>query len=889
MKQQITRRDFMATTAAGLGSFLVLETLQSCDGGGKKEEIWKTPPDLHAAYPIEFTEETKYTSCWIGKQDCGMTARVLTQTIGDREVKRIVKFEGNPDNPRNNGTLCPKGFAQLQGIYDYNRVKTPLKRTNAKGEAGAFVQISWDEALNTVADKLKAAKSASSYVLWQKGRSKSEPLYDGAFINAMKEAGYKNYKIGHGAYCSDSGYRAAEYTIGYHGVYHPDFKNTKYLLSWGWNLTSAGGNKFCFITWPQEFVKARANGMKVVALDPFRRGTGPHADEWIPNKPGTDLAFFLGLQHYLVTNGHLDKDYLKTYTNAPYLVKDDGTVAKVTTTASDGTQTSKELVWDTKTSAAVAYDTAGIDPVLDGSYTVDGATVKPALERMKDHLTGKGYTPAWADSTCDIPSGTVERVARELASNANIGGTTTIDGITLPLRPSAMMAYHVTQQELGMPAGRAAIMVFMLLGAVGVPGGTQIDIGATALHENYKKLDEAGIKDGPYNWDLSGSKFFPIKTTNPSFLANIWLNPSKYGVNEATLPKVAIFHMNNGAVSFADSKTIREAWKRIEFVVDINPWLSDTASLFADVILPAATIEKYEGPGSGKALYEKADSLRMPPIPALWESRGEMEIYIDIADRAGFLTGDKGLVAQLNKELSLSGNKMDVSSKPTVRDMFDRWAKDKLGKADGIAYLEQHGNTGRKAISAKDAYPAAQSYAGAKHRLYGESLLKYQTTMKGKGVEAIYYQDYTAFPTWRAPTMYSSPGTYDLHLISYKKIEHKQSRSSFVPLLAELAPKQGLVINSATAKAKGIAEGDAVTVTSHNAVTGETRSIRTAARLVESIRPDTVALSHHYGITTHPNAKDQGPTPNELFFTSEGYVQCTMDASFQVKVGVSKA
>ncbi len=156
------------------------------------------------------------------------------------------------------------------------------------------------------------------------------------------------------------------------------------------------------------------------------------------------------------------------------------------------------------------------------------------------------------------------------------------------------------------------------------------------------------------------------------------------------------------------------------------------------------------------------------------------------------------------------------------------------------------------------------------------------------GVDQTYYQDYTAFPSWRTPTKDQSPSDYDLTLISYKRIEFKQSRSTFFPLLNELVPKQRLLINSATAAAKGIGEGDSVYVESHNALTGETRSIQTVAQLVEFVRPDTVVLHHHYGLWVHPVARESGPTPNALFFTGDGYVTNTADQSFHVNVKVGK-
>jgi len=179
-------------------------------------------------------------------------------------------------------------------------------------------------------------------------------------------------------------------------------------------------------------------------------------------------------------------------------------------------------------------------------------------------------------------------------------------------------------------------------------------------------------------------------------------------------------------------------------------------------------------------------------------------------------------------------------------------------------------------------------YGGIRHRLYGESLKRYQDVMKEKGVDKAYWQDYTALPIWRNPTMNQSPPEYDLYLISHKKVEFKQSRATNNALLNELEPEQLVEINSETARIKGIHEGDWVLVESQNAVTGETRGVQAKAKLMEGIRPDTVSMSHHYGFWVHPTAKGTGPTPNKLFFTGEGYTVNTADQSFQVRVKVTR-
>ncbi|MFN3973968.1 MAG: molybdopterin-dependent oxidoreductase [Dehalococcoidia bacterium] len=852
---KVTRRTFLKGSAAVGGSLLLsrflsqgLETLAA--GGNSK--------------PLPASEEWVPTTCWIGKQDCGILARKVNGLV--------VKLEGHPNHPRNRGTLCPKGVAQIMALYDPNRVQTPLIRTNEKGVPGRFRPATWDEALELVAAKIKEVRAKDpKLILWQKGRSKQEPIYDNAFVGALGAT-----KVGHGSYCSDAGYRAAEYTIGLHGNAHPDFRYTRYLLAWGWNITNAGGNKLCWITWNQQFLDARERGMKVVVIDPYLRNAGPFADQWLPIKPGTDLALALALCNALIAQGTVDLDYLAKYTNAPFLVQEDGFFLRI-----EG----KEQVWDEKTKSARPFDARDVSPALEGEFEVGGVRVKPAFQLFKEHV--ERYTPEWAAGVCGIPAEDIRRVARELGQNAMIGSTIVLEGVTLPYRPVSLMAYHVSQQELGFQFYRAMYMVFMLLGAVEAVGGVRID-WTWKVHGNYKSLDSVKIKDPPYDYTLKDSKFFPIISVNPGMIAKVMLNPEKYQVNK--VPEVVILHMVNPLASFTDQATFMEAYKKFKFVVAIDPWLSRTADLFADVVLPASTLEKYEGPIGATDQYVAATTFRLPVTEPIFQSRGEIDIYLDLCERLGILYGKDGFLDRLNAQLGLKDpHKLDINTKPTVREIADRWAKSQ-GLAEGIAYFERNGVWVRGPVAPKTFYGYAQGFKGAeRHRLYGESLLRYQREMRAKGAEEVYWRDYTPFPTWREPTMWKSPPQYDLTLISFKKIEFKQSRASQIPLVAELAQEQRLVMNPATARERGIKEGDEVIVESHNAVTGETRRVKVKVALTEAIRPDVVGMPHHYGeVARHPWTKGQGPTPNTLFFTGEGYVANTADNTFHVKVRVYK-
>lgn len=930
----LVKRDVLKK-AGIVSGILTLETLVRCETKKpveQKEEI-KYPGEkvgsritYHDKYPIEYSEEFIPSTCWIGKQDCSLVYRVLTQKInGHHEIKRPVSVVGlyneaeNIYNPRNKWGLCPKGVsANISAIYDYNRVKYPLMRINRKGEKGKFVRISWDEAKKIISEKLLEVKSKGQYVLWQKGRSKSAELYDNAFVNSLKGNGWNVYKIGHGSHCSDSGYRACELTVGEHAVLNPDYKYTEYVIDVGTgSFTKSGGNKLCFIYWPQVYQEARESGRlkKVVGLNPSRYASGYKIDEWIPIKPGTDLAFFLGVAHYLLSYDLIDKSYLKKYTNAPFLViQKKGDKEGYFIRNKDG----KELVWDKAQGKFVPYDIAQ-DPELFFEGDLDPATldssllplkvrkqvgssnadykvglvdfnetvkVKSVLKIFKDTLIDNGWTPEWADKVCDIPSLTTARIARELYKYSGIAEDRKIqiDGIEYPLRPVSFQLYHLSQVELGFQLTRAILIVSLLLGAYGVPGGTMVDFAPGKFHNNFKSLDEGVVKDPPYDYTLSSSKFFPITTPNPSFLSRVLVAPEKYQVDPKKLPKFAFVHMNNVAVSYVDIPQIIRGWQNIDFVVVLSPWIDETASLFADIVLPIATADKYEGPISGKTPYETADTLRIPPIESLWESKSEISAYMEICEALGILYGDKGYIANINKELNLGANSLDVNKKPRDEEIFDSWAK---SKGKDLNYFREKGLTPVSQISSQKTY-SINLWKTDRMRIYAEALKRYQDEMKKRGVDKIYWQDYTPLPMWRNPTMEASVG-YNFYLISIKKIEGKQSRTAFIPVLSEIIGEQKVIINEDTARSMGIQNDDWVYVESHNALTGETRRIKVKVETSRTIRPDTVAMFHHFGMWADPRSREKGPTPNELYFGQEGYIQCTQDASFHVKVKIYKA
>jgi anaerobic selenocysteine-containing dehydrogenase len=829
------------------------------------------------------------TTCWVGKQSCGISAR--------RFDGRVIKLEGHIMHARNSGKLCPKGQAQLLSFYDPYRIKAPLIRVNEKGIRGKFREASWEEALSAVGKNIKDARAKDPrLVIFDTGRSDEDNYFTEAFASAAGATLVHN-----GSLTADAGIRASEYTVGSTGVLSPDLRYCNYMINWGWNLLNEGGNKMCWLTHQQEFMAARERGMKVITLDPRLGGVGPHTDEWLPIRPGTDMAFFLALAHVLVKKRYLDEPYLINHTNSPFLVNDEGIFHEV-----DG----KGQVVD-ETGTLKPFDEPGTDPLLEWEGEVDGENLRTAFSAYKTHIDQ--YSPEWAEGITGLPAAKIQKVAEDLGDQALLGSKLTIDpskakpcyaachgdpfeGASAPAegeprdyiyRPVGIMAYYVAQQEHGFQAVRSAFQVFMLLGAIDAVGGVHPDLKRGVV-DGYSKLDRINVDEPPYDFGLEKSKYAPLGNESGSLMTHVMAKPGQFDVNYT--PEVLIVHSDNPLVDNPNKAEAEEALAKFKFVAVIDPWMNETADHYADVVLPATTIEKYDGPKDVGTMYTRGFSMLVPPIPPLFRSRGDLDIQMDMAEYADILYGSGGMLDNLNQNLQFqSAFFMDLNTKYEVRDVLSRWARSR-GIDEGVRLFEKDGITGENRPP-EEIYvaPDDRTSGGIRHRFYGSSLRQAQITMESMGAGNEYTRDYNALPTWRSQTQDGSPEDYDLYLISYKKIQYIQTRATHFVHMNELEPEQRLIINARTAEERHIEDGDEVWIESHNALSGETQRIKSRVQVVEGIRPDTVAMSQHYGGWVHPWVEDGGPTPNALFYSGKGYMTNTGDQSLHVKVKVSRA
>ena len=236
--------------------------------------------------------------------DCPDTCATLV-TVEDG---RAVRIQGDPAHPITQGFLCAKVNRYLERTYHPERVLTPLRRMGAKGE-GRFAAVSWDEALDEIARRLRT-------VIGEHGAESVLPYsYSGTIGLIQNSSMDRRFFHALGAsrldrtICSVAGEVGLKYTIGGKlGTDNEAIPLSDLVILWGTNTLTSNPHLWPFVA------EARRNGAPVIAIDPIRTRTAAQCDEWIPIRPGTDAALALGIMHVLFAEGLEDREYLQRHT-----------------------------------------------------------------------------------------------------------------------------------------------------------------------------------------------------------------------------------------------------------------------------------------------------------------------------------------------------------------------------------------------------------------------------------------------------------------------------------------------------------------------------------------------------------------------------------------------
>ncbi len=218
------------------------------------------------------------------------------------------RLRGNPDHPVTRGFLCAKVAKYLDREYSPARLLYPLKRTGAKG-SGEFMRVSWDEALDTIAERLTGISR-------EYGPESILPYSYAGTMGLLQGSGMDRrffHRLGASrldrTICSAAGGAGLTATLGVrYGTEPEQFKDSKLIIAWGANILGTNVHLWPFI------VDARRKGARFYTIDPVENRTTRAADRHYPIYPGSDLALALGLMHVIVGEQLCDAEYIEQYT-----------------------------------------------------------------------------------------------------------------------------------------------------------------------------------------------------------------------------------------------------------------------------------------------------------------------------------------------------------------------------------------------------------------------------------------------------------------------------------------------------------------------------------------------------------------------------------------------
>ena len=606
------------------------------------------------------SDEVKQTTCYMCACRCGINVHL--------KDGKVAYIEGNKNHPVNQGVLCAKGSAGIMQVNAPSRLDSPMIRVGPRG-SGEFKKISWDEALNVAVEWLKPLrKKAPEKLAFFTGRDQSQ-----SFTSYFAQMfGTPNYAA-HGGFCSVNMATAGIYTMG--GAFwefgQPDWDYTKLFILFG-VAEDHDSNPI-----KMGIGKIKERGAKIVGVNPIRTGYNAVADEWLGITPGTDGLLILSLIHILIKAGKIDLDYLAKYTNAPvFLDPENGLILK--------DKNDKPLVKDRITGKVCAFDTKGIQPDLNATYRVRGATSTTVFHKIITKYLSSEYEPEKVEKICGISAKKIRALANEIAKVAFE------EEFELPIewtdfrgekhksmkgRPVSFHSMRgVSAHSNGFQTCRALHMLQILLGTVEVPGGFRFKPPypkPSSIHPkpHFKVTPNAPL-DGPHLGFVHGPEDLALDDQgNPVRIdkAFSWENPmSAHGLMHMVISnayagdpyKIDTLFMYMANMSWNSSmntsgvmEMLTEKDNKGDYIIPriiYSDAYSSEMVAYADLILPDTTyLERHDCISLlDRPISEAdgaADAIRWPVIEPDRDVRGFQSVLVDLGarlDLPGFINED---------------------------------------------------------------------------------------------------------------------------------------------------------------------------------------------------------------------------------------------------------
>jgi anaerobic selenocysteine-containing dehydrogenase len=729
---------------------------------------------------------------------------------------RAVRVRGNPLSKTNHGFCCPRGHLIPQQVYDPDRIKVPLKRTNPQKGRGVdprWVPITWDEALDTVAGKMMELRrnNEAHKLVYLRGRysSTSTNLLYGTLPRIF---GTTNY-FSHSAICAEAEKMGPGLTQGYFGYRDYDLERTQCLVVWGCDPLAS--NRMVPNT-IHRFHEIVARGT-VIAVDPRLSNAAAKAHEWLPVKPGTDGALAGAIAHVLLSEG----------------------------------MWSREFVGDFK----------------DGkNHFVAGRTVDEAAFAEKEthgvvkwwNLELKDRTPAWAEKECGIPAGQIVRVARAMGKAAPKVAVWMGPGVAMnPRGTYTAMIVHALNGLVGSVDAEGGMWQSSSVPIAGFPKSDAYLDDVAKGAGKFKKLDGRGAKDMPAMMNARPGS--GVVTNN---VANGMLK-------DPDAAKVVLCSWANFNFSCTDPKRWDQALAKVPFFVHMvtNP---SEMTQFADIVLPSTfnsaegwSIVTNTGNGYGYA------SIQQGAVRRLWDvKQEETEVVWLLAEKLK-QKGFPNLFDYYSKEFKDPETGKSPTSALEFSEIAAKMSSVSLWKPKdplkGDEPIQGWAEFRRKGMFAGARYPLKKGWGGKfntatkKFEFYSETAKKgleehakkHDTTVDDIMTVTGYLArgDLAFLPHYEPPKRHGSVAEYPFDFVDYKSRLNREGRSANLAWYQEFKKVDPgdvswddvLKMNPADGARLGLKTGEMVKVTS------PAGSMTVKLKLWEGVRPGTVTKCYGQG------------------------------------------
>ena len=767
------------------------------------------------------------TCCRACIANCGVLATVRNG--------RVVKLQGNPEDPMSKGRMCAKGLSGIQALYHPNRTKYPLIRAGERGE-NKWRRASWDEALEYIAKglmKVREQYGAEAVACSTGGGGNPEIWSIARFCNIF---GTPNWFEPGCAQCYLP--RVLAYTMMYGGVdpsiadsnalelYFPDETPIKTLVLWGtapsYSCPASGGGMVSDL---------RAKGVKTVVVDPRMTPDAAKSDVWLPIRPGSDVALMLAWIRYILEHKLFDRDFVRKWTNLPYLVDVESKMLLRAEKSQDPDEPDTFVVWDQKTAGPrplpYPWDDA-LDPALEGTFTVDGRRCKTGFQLLWERV--QAYTLEKAAELCWLDAERIERAIRLFTDNS----------------PSGLAIGVATDQGANsVQAAMAAATIDLLMGNVERPG---------ALLQRFRT---SGLFDMPNYPVPIAARMLPEEQLKKRLGANehkglhIWFAGHPSSIRDAMITgkpypvKAWIDRSGNKLGAVADSQSWLPAIENMDLIVHM--YTTPTSfSAYADVLLPAEEWLETD------MMVETCNKLfARQAATHLWETMDETLFWSRLAKKCAELGHERCRLAFdpefMGKDLAYWDSMDEFFTHFTSRigltwKQFKEKAPFEYLPRDQwrsyYVYRQTDPKTGK---------PGGFATPSKKLELYLESMITLSRTGKPFSLYELppASRDYDPLPYYFEP--YESPiastelaKEYPLVLTSGRVPFYHHGTLRNIPWLREIYPAPELWIHPTAAGQCGVADGDWVWVASQR---GRTQAI---ARVTEGINPGTVCMERFW-------------------------------------------